>query len=78
MRMDVKGVIEVVAGIVAMFIVAWFGKGQDWWVLLIGGFVFFLSWMSIIQGFDNLWKVHVDKKSRGGRPMVPPQEPPKP
>ena len=86
MRMDVSGSILMLVGVIANVVTAWFAAERAWWVLLIAGLVFFLGWVFIISGLNNLGEVRKDKKARfSGRPGVPPskmhpgmQEPPPP
>lgn len=86
MRMDVSGTILMLVGALVEVVTAWFAAGRAWWVLLIAGFVFFLGWVFIISGMNNLQEVRKDKKARfSGVPGIPPskmhpgmQEPPLP
>jgi len=86
MRMDVSGSILMLVGVITNVVTAWFAAGRAWWVLLIASFVFFLGWVFIISGLNNLGEVRKDKKARfSGRPGIPPsvmhpgmQEPPPP
>lgn len=79
MRMDVSGTILMLVGALVEIVTAWFAAGRAWWVLLIAGFVFFLGWVFIISGLNNLGEVRKDKKSRTritavGVPGIPPSE----
>jgi len=49
-----KGVSEIAAGLVAMLITAWGAQGRPWWVIIIAGFVLFLSWATIIEGASRV------------------------